>query len=215
MATIKQSIQDWQHIFLDSSIIINLLLYKKNPDEASAAFVYKLISYLSANKTKDNKNRIFYISAITISEILIKENDREKIEKILTAIDSQDVEFISFDEAIALQMTSQMHSYLANTELHRFAEEIGWKSHELMLAREWITRDYMIVMSGINRKVDVLLTMDKNTFYPICEKADGFCVLCYDNLFNFNDTYFFEYNAGKAKEFATKKKKGHKVDITT
>lgn len=214
MTPVNTRIQYWQNIFLDTGIIINLLLHKKSPNSPEAAFVYSLISYLAKNKTTDGKTRNFYISSITLCEILSAENNSEKIHKILSIIDSENVEFVSFDDVVALQLNSVIHPYLSKEYLHRFAREVGFLENELMMAREWIIKDQMIIMSGANRGVDVILTMDKKAFHSFCVQIQAPCALCYKELFDYNDTYFFLYKKEKVSAFTSKVKNHFKVGKT-
>jgi hypothetical protein len=170
-------------------------LYKKNPNSAENKFVYDLISFLSSNKSEGNKNRIFYISTVTLSEILSNEDEADKIQKIVNVLNSNDVEFISFDQDIAKDFSNYLKPYLERKKIHEFAIQAGWKQHELMLAREWVTKDKMIIMSGLNRNVDAILTLDKNTFLPFCEKIEAPCAICYEEHFHRSESgsNFFEY----------------------
>ena len=84
MAIIKANIADWEDIFLDTSIIINLLLAQRGTTDTTSLFVNKLISFLSKSKRKDGKkDRTFYFSAISLSEILSDESDKGRMSEIL------------------------------------------------------------------------------------------------------------------------------------
>ena len=134
MAIVKPNVADWENIFLDTSVVINLLLSQKTGvTDPETHFIYKLVSFLANNKRKDGKkDRTFFISSITLSEILSDEKEGERIQQILKVVGSSDVEFISFDETIALDISRSIAEHLTNKNLNRFAQEIGWKTHELI-----------------------------------------------------------------------------------
>ena len=69
----------------------------------------------------------------------------------------------------------------------------------------------MIAMSGKNRGVDVILTADKKTFLPVCKNIDAFAAIVHPELFNYNDTFIFEYYTSKVDDFVQGVKQG-KVD---
>jgi hypothetical protein len=201
MANNKPIVTDWEKIFLDSSVLINLLLYHKGSKDPVCLFVYKLISFLSSTKQNDGKsNRKFYVSAVALSEVLDRDSE-DIITTVINLINSHNVEFVSFDDEIAKEIAKDLAHHLTTDNLNRFAEEIGWKKHELVLAREWINRDYMISMSGRNRGVDVHLTTDHKTFYPICKKIDAFCAICNPDLFDVGGDSVFLYHTDKVDSF--------------
>ena len=43
-------------------------------------------------------------------------------------------------------------------------------------------------------KCDVVMTIDDNTFLPLCNEVDYYCCSCKKSKFNSNDVYIFEYN---------------------
>lgn len=207
----KNEIQDWQNIFLDTSIVIALLAHQKGSKDRVFNFVHQLISYLSNNKSKENKDRQFLVSAISLSEILCYEDNDDKIAKIVGVIGSENVEIIAFDQEIALQLNNHLHDHITNTALNKFAQDLGYKSGEFAMVREWIHRDYMIVISAANRQADAILSTEKKNFLPVCNKADVFCALTYPELFNYNDAYFFQYYSEKVADFLNSKKKQAKA----
>lgn len=202
MALNKQ-IKDWHKILLDTTLLCALFRSENAPTiDAQTAFVLKLVGYLTKNKTSDGRERIFYVSTITICELLTREQNSDKIKRILKLLNSKNVEFIDFDLDTALQFNAQLYPYLSKTSLHPMAEQIGFKSGDYMMAREWITRDYMIIMSGVSRNVDVLFTADKHTFFPICQKiARVDCVLVYPELFEETEHYILKYYDDKVDDF--------------
>ena len=77
--------QDWEKILLDTSILISYLqALRDNNKDVRCDFVKRLIDDLVKNKTTSGKNRLFYVSSITISELLNQNVDsKPKIMKII------------------------------------------------------------------------------------------------------------------------------------
>ncbi|QEC68574.1 type II toxin-antitoxin system VapC family toxin [Panacibacter ginsenosidivorans] len=198
MAINTRLLTGWEKILLDTTVIINLFLAKKGSNDPICLFIQKLMSYLVNNNTASGKERQFYISTITLSELLSDETERELIMQVLSVVNSKNVELIAFDDKIGVEIANSLSHHLSRTELHRFAQEIGWKTHELMMAREWINRDYMIAMSGKNRNIDLALTADHKTFYPICRNIDLECAVCEEEFFNVGGINIYEYHDYKA-----------------
>lgn len=194
----KRLLTDWENVLLDTSIIINLFLAKKGSTDPICNYVHKLITNLTNTKLSGGKERQFYITSITLSELLSDETERDLILEILKVVNSKNVEIISFDDKIAIDITKDLYHYLSGNELNRFAQEIGWKTHELMMAREWINRDYMIIMSGKNREIDLALTTDYKTFYKICKNVDVPCAICEPEFFHIAGDNIYEYYDYKA-----------------
>lgn len=192
----NKSIKDWKKILVDTTIICSLFR-SQHPhiNNENDAFVARLIDYLSGSKASDKSDRVFLISTITLTELLTKEQDQEKIKRISKVLNSNNVEFISFDTTTSLAFNHLLKPYLSKTNLHKKAAAIGFKTGDYMMAREWITRDYMIALNGVIKEADVLLTYDKNTFYPVIKDVPGStCILAYPELFRFSDQYFLDYD---------------------
>jgi hypothetical protein len=200
---IGKQVKDWGKILVDTTLLCVLLRSETStPADDQAQFVLKLISYLSKNKTSDGKERTFYVSAITLSELLMREHDSEKIKRIVRLLNSRNVEFIDFDLDTALLFNAQLYSFLGKSSLHQMAEQVGFKTNDYMMAREWISRDYMIIMSGVSRNVDIVLTADKKTFFPICKNINRLdCALAYPQLFETTDQYILKYYDDRVEEF--------------
>ena len=69
------------------------------------------------------------------------------------------------------------------------------------MAREWITRDFMIMASGMTNNVDVILTADKKNFYPLTQKVGMFCALTYPELFDQSDQFVLKYHHDEVDNF--------------
>jgi hypothetical protein len=184
MAINEKTIIEWKTIMLDTSVIVSLFL-SENTDSKDdrVLFIRELIDFLNNSSSGDGKPRKFLISTIVLTELLVKENDQEKIKRILRVLNSSNVEFVDFDIETSLQFNHHLYPYLSKDILHEFAKEFGFKSNDYMMAREWINRDFMIIMSGVSNNVDVILSADHRTFYPLANKANAFCALMKRDLF--------------------------------
>lgn len=169
----RKPISDWKKILIDTSIICALFRAEHETSDETNLFISRLINYLSNSKAGDSSDRLFYISTITLSELLTKENDEEKIKRIINVLDSSNVEFRGFDTPTALAFNLKLADKLHTPVLNKRAGELGWKTGDYMDAREWIIKDYMIAMTAVVKNADVILTADKNTFYPLCQDVEN------------------------------------------
>jgi len=217
MAVPDKPIKDWKRILIDTSIICNLFRSEgKDVTDKTIIFSNQLITFLTNQKSSDLKERTFLISTITISELLTKEQDSEKIKKILRVLNSDNVEFIDFDLETSLTFNRYLYPHLSRSELHERAKELGFKTHEYMMAREWISKDLMIICSGIEKGADVVITADKNTMYPIANDLNIFCVLAFPELFEVFGTAIMGYQYDKVEAYLKEKsnpKKNPKSDV--
>jgi hypothetical protein len=95
-----------------------------------------------------------------------------------------------------------MQPYLEKDALHAKAKELGFESKDYGMARQWISKDYMIAMTGFTKKVDVIMTLDKKTFYPVCLDFENTeCILAYPELFLHSEQYIFEYDYTNVNNF--------------
>jgi hypothetical protein len=205
MAIVTKLIQDWERILIDTSILCNLITSnKEGVTDPTVLFIRKLIDFLNKQKPANKKERTFLVSTITVTELLVKENDVEKIKKILNLLSSDNVEFIDFDLPTSLRFNNLLYPYLAKSELNELAKNYGFKTHEYMMAREWISKDLMIIVNAIEYGADIILTADKKTMYPSTVNAGIFCVLAFPELFEQFDTAILKYNHNEVKEFLEK-----------
>lgn len=211
MASIKP-IKDWNKILLDTTVICHLLLSQKpGATDECVLFAAKLLSFLAKNKSASGE-RTFYITSLTVSEIITNENDSEKIRKFLNIIDSKNVEFIDFDLPVSLSFNSQLYPHLLQPSLNSTAQKMGLITENFKMAREWIIKDYMIMMCGVTKGVDAILTSDKKTFYPLSKNvSNSNCVLVYPELFEQSEQFILKYHENKVEDFIKPKPKAPKV----
>ncbi len=202
MAIGNKSIVDWKTIMLDSSVIIALFMSQaEEVKDEDIRFTKDLIDFLNSHNSGDGKPRKFLIPTIVLSEVITIEDDQEKIKRILRVLNSNNVEFVDFDFATSMLFNHHLKPYIIKRKnLNKLALEIGFKSGDYGMAREWIHRDFMIAMSGKAHEVDVILTADCKTFYPLSNKIDAFCALTYKRFFNKPFSSIIEYYHLKAVE---------------
>lgn len=196
--TVK-AIKDWEHIFLDTSVIINLLAsQKKDIKDDRILFNSRLVKYLNGNNAGSGNPRKFYISSITISEILSIAPSSDRTVEIIKALDSENVTFVSFDNSIAELMNEKYHTLRTKDKLNAFAKSISWPDHDLVMAREWILKDAMILASSEYLECDVALTSDHKTMYKLAKNLAVPCGLINPKYFQVTDQHIMGYDHAKA-----------------
>lgn len=196
-------IKDWERILLDTTTFCSLFRSEKSTlDNSQDLFVRKLIDFLVKDKTSNGDERTFLISSITVAELITNEEDSEKIKRMMRILDSKNIEFVDFDLDVSLAFNAKLKPLLNKRKLHEKAIEVGFKSEDFAMAREWITKDYMIAMCGIVNSADVILTADKNTFYPIIKDiSNANCVLTYSELFEQGEKVILGYKEKEVENF--------------
>jgi PIN domain len=193
----KPKYLDWEHILLDTSVIFSYLqsLRGTNTDKR-CDFVKKVIDDLVNVKTSRKKNRQFYISAITISELLNhNKTEQSKVQNIIEKLRISNTTIVSFDEDVATFITENYHQILGSKKLSNFTKEIGidTSKFDMNIVREWMTKDLMIIGTSQYMNCDVALTLDDRTFKKLGDKVGYPCCLLLEDKFNHSDGYVFEY----------------------
>lgn len=177
----------WRRITLDTTVLINLINGQRpGCTDPVALFVNKLIRNLSERKSTASNPDLtvnFAVSALSICEILQKNDKDGRIRRIVGAIQSSNVEFIDFDTYVADFMVKEYHAYLGNKALNSTATKLGWLSHDLVNAREWIYKDLMILASAGASQSDLILTNDVKTLYPVAKDLNFPCALAFPECF--------------------------------
>lgn len=201
-------IKEWSKILVDTSILLSLLKWNDTVTDEVLIFCKKLITFLNDQKDHNNEKRTFLVSTISISEFLTTEKDQEKIRQIITLLDSNNVEFVDFDLKSGLMFNTLLQPYLSdNKAVNERAKELGFKTHEYAMAREWISRDYMINVSGLIYEADVVLSLDYRTFYPLSKDTGIFCALAYPDLFDHEGKFVLGYKTDDVQAFIEERKK--------
>lgn len=175
-----EPIEKWKYIFLDTSVIIDLLLdankFNKNIHvQKRINDTKKLFKYFSDSNTFLEKQYVFYISAITVSE-LTANLDKDLTLVLLRLFSAGDLTFVDFTKDIALIITNNIKQYLPNYSINQFISQLEKKlkdDNTVFNKRNWIIDDLKIASSAKSlKKLDVVLTADKKTFSPICVQLD-------------------------------------------
>ena len=179
MAKVK-AISDWNYIFLDTSVIIDLFqnpdrLHKNPKHQQRVIDTKKLFEYFEKNKDTKKKNYVFYVSAITVSE-LTADLETDLFEILLDIFKSGDLTFVDFTKEIALNISKNVREFVPQysyNQLVKHLEKNLKEENSITNARNWIEDDLKIACSAnMLNKLDVVLTADERTFSPICEKLN-------------------------------------------
>lgn len=135
----------------------------------------KLLKHFSDSNTFLEKQYVFYISAITVSE-LTANLDKDLTLVLLRLFSAGDLTFVDFTKDIALTITNNIKQYLPNYSINQFISQLEKKlkdDNTVFNKRNWIIDDLKIASSAKSlKKLDVVLTADKKTFSPICVQLD-------------------------------------------
>ena len=173
-------IESWKYIFLDTSVIIDLLQnpsrFDKNKNHQQRIIdTQKLFNYFNDCKEIKGKEYVFYISAITISELSVA-IDTDLLDILLILLNSGDITFVDFTKEIAFNLSrnirEQAPDYSINQILSHLEKELKG-DNQITNTRNWVDNDFKIVSTAKSlRRLDVVLTADRRTFIPICQKLD-------------------------------------------
>ena len=188
----KELLQDWTKIFIDTGALLELYKSKGSNPDNRAQFVGRLFDYLSQSQSSKG-DRTFYLSPITLSEILTIETGEDKIRKAVDALHNSNLEFVPFDEEIASQLNADLWEYLGRDKLNEIARQQGTQESKLAIAREIINKDLMIIGSSKFKECDIILTGDKN-FYSLAFSTGVYCAYCDERYFDISGKYITRYN---------------------
>lgn len=194
-------ITNWGNILLDTTFVIRVINFAKNQKEDNR-LCYELMAYLSSNKyqvtASKSDERSFYISAITVAEILGRYEDTvEKSKVIAQSLNANNITIIDFDEDSA---------NIFNT---KFCEKLG-KKHQDDILKRWgennskdhrqaINNDLMILASGISNGIDTVICVDKG-MYRIAKELGFNVIYVKEKYFNRSGNNFFTFDAIKADD---------------
>lgn len=173
-----EAISNWKHIFLDTSVIIDLLI---NPDNLKSNKKHqdrvidtkKLFNYFDTCRETTDKTFVFYISSITVAE-LTKGVGKDWFETLLILFQSGDLTFVDFTKEIAFSISNNVRDFVPDYSYHQLVSHLEKNikaDNSISNTRNWIIDDLKIACSANSlKKLDVVLTADEKTFIPICEK---------------------------------------------
>lgn len=174
-------LSDCERIFLDTNFLIDLLNVKST--DVRVLTVRKIRDFFSNPKLKAR----FYVSTISLSEICelshsIYSNDL-LVDSITTFLNGSDIEIVPFSEDIALHQRELFHQFYNNKFANSFIQSCDPKTTNYVLAREWITKDMMILASASYKSAEVIFTGDEKTFLPMAQHIGAHCVITKDGNF--------------------------------
>ena len=184
-----KDILDWRHVFLDTSFIIDYLSdasrFEDNPVKKENIEVARMImEFLSLR----GKGVCFYVSSITIGELRRLETS-SIFNEVIDMLSVGDVVFVSYRKEEALEVNRIIEDYkrsmaprLALKDLHKARQESGCIHY-----REWISDDMKILSCAKilhdRKQLDVILTSDEKTFFPIARFMNLPCKVLNKNHF--------------------------------
>ncbi|MDR1980386.1 MAG: hypothetical protein LBQ39_02040 [Tannerellaceae bacterium] len=173
----SKKMSDWTHILLDTSFIIDYLSspekFDDNPKkQESIKLANDIMTELSlANRAHKPQ---FYITSITIGE-LIKLETASISRKIIEIFYSGDVTFLPYGKSEAEEMNEFIQKYRKLKEPRKSLQAIEKVKKEsgCINYRGWISDDMKILSCAKKlhdkKMLDVILTSDEKTFFPIAE----------------------------------------------
>jgi hypothetical protein len=192
----SKPIKDWKYVFLDTSVIVD---YLQNPERhgknPKVQFRIELTQKLIRTIAGDKNNRcLIYVSAISVAELLKLVRPENAIQEVALLFNTSDVVFVDFTKSIANFLQRSLEQYLPDGQKHVFIKQLEKELNEknIMNARQWISDDLKIAATASTiKKLDVVLTSDRKTFFPITEKLEIPCIVTDDlplDLFGELDT---------------------------
>lgn len=174
---IKRKMAECTKVFLDTSILIDL--FNTSETNERTKFVRNLIESLNTSLPTKGKARTFCISSITIGEMVkfASKTKDDVLVDLLTLLQAQNLEVLPYTDDIALNQNVLFKKYATKTKLNEFLKKLRLFPHNYVLAREYISRDFMIISTAHHINADVIITSDKNTFLPIAQELNIFCVV--------------------------------------
>jgi predicted nucleic acid-binding protein len=179
----------WKKILLDTNTVIDLIKGRRAGCTPHEAFVAKLISDLS----KPARKAQFFISFITLAELQRRVNNIDKMREIVIAISGNNVTFSSFGTGASEYMSLNYTQFFGRRAMNDLIQRANWEGDNLVDAREWINRDLMLMASAQSLGVDVILSRDVRTFYPVSKEVEAFCAMTYEECYEITPNYIHNY----------------------
>lgn len=184
MSTIKK-ISEWKYILLDTSFIVDYLSdptrFASNPVKKENIELAKSIMKLLSSDQRKIKPQ-FYVTSITIGEL--KRLETESVaKKIIETLSAGDVTFLPYGKAEAEVLNKAVFAWKKDIQPKVTLKQLedDCKSKGCANFRNWISDD-MKILSCVKhfhqqKKLDVILTSDERTFWPIADFMELPCMV--------------------------------------
>lgn len=166
----------WKHVFLDTSFIFDIqkdpARFAKNPNEQKRIILANRMMDIMSRQRDDNSSRcIFYVSAISLAEML-KISGKTAAEEVIGLLSGGDVVIVAFTRASALVMHEIMNKKFPDGKKFEFLKGLSARLQSANPASAWgaVSDDMKICACARTiKRLDAVLTSDINTFVPIAE----------------------------------------------
>jgi hypothetical protein len=172
-----KELADWQHIFLDTSYIIDLLSdparFAKNIEHQQRIMLSHEVQ--RTLETHSSKARKYYVSSITIGELCYTKKDGALVADLTALFSGDFLQFINYDRGIALKMVGYLHTALPLAQRKQMESHISKSLEKAGCAntRQWMEDDIKIIACAkALPQLDAILTSDKNSFIPFANALE-------------------------------------------
>lgn len=174
------AIKTWKYVFLDTTVIVDLLVnpdrFNKNP-EVKERILRTQMLFEALQKINRERGEIwFLISAVTLGELTKTEDETSVKNDIIRLLNTEQVVIIDYGASIAEFVSKGLGKYIENRHVNSLLKEFELVRKEggnVINARNWVSDDLKIAATAKTyKKIDVLLTGDKKTFFPIAQKLN-------------------------------------------
>ena len=169
----SKKLEECEKVFFDTGPLIDAL--RVGSKDERHALTVNLMRYLSEQKTVHGRHRRFFISAISLSEMANLSSQNDAIRKFARVFDVSNLEILAYDRRVAILQNQIFQGLLSRKTQNEFVRSANRSPGNLILAREWISRDMMIIATAALEAVDMVFTSDRKTFLPLALKAGLLC----------------------------------------
>ncbi len=174
-----QAIENWEYIFLDTSVIFDYLKNPNNKTDDEKSRIEKTKKLFDEALLSSNKVKSIYVSAITLAEFTKSKVPKNVQREIIEIFFSYQITFIDFTAVIARDLQKNLATYLPEGQFHQLNAQLKElkKDEGIMSVRQWLADDLKILASAKSRKkLDVILTSDLRTFLPYAKRMELPCL---------------------------------------
>lgn len=193
----RKPLAECVHIFLDTTVLINLLKPDTTQDEG-VVFTKQLLGFLTETpasipipnkpKTNKHKDRVFYYSTISLSEIALIQSNDEFNNKIGKSLVGDNLEEVNYTKNIALHHNVIFKDLVNKKVMNEIARTRDLVQQDLKLARDLLSRDFMILASASYLKTDLILTSERGGFKDLADRLGIPCAETYGDRFQVSES---------------------------